>query len=177
MLDRRASTFDAEPFSLAAVLPGKLLRAFPELRLKGNVAGTLCRSQKSREILLLGFDQGNALLLQAHRFVEQIAYVLLVRLIPTRHLHAKITPRIPLLREQLVHLGREAGIGLLELSELSIGKSEPLLGKLRRLCAELLLERGTPWINRRGGGLGKHHRSNEQASDAETKQAFGHRVS
>ena len=82
MLDRRAATIDAEAFSLAAVLPRQLLRAHPELRLEGDIAGALRRGQEPREILLLRFDQGDALLLQAHRVVEQIAYVLLVRLVP-----------------------------------------------------------------------------------------------
>jgi hypothetical protein len=176
MFDRRPTIIDTQPFSLAAVLPRQLLRAHSELRLKGDVAGTLRRSQESREILLLRFDQGDALLLQAHRVVEEIAYMLLIRLVPSRHLHAKLTPRAALLRHELVHLRREAGVGLLQLSELSVSKSELLLRELRRLRAELLLERGTPWIHRRGNGLGCYHLRHEQAQYAETKQAFDHRV-
>jgi len=176
MLDRAGPPFDAEPFSLAAIPPRQLLRAHPELCLEGDVAGTLCRSQESREIFLLRFDHGDALLLQAHSVVEEIAYVLLVRLVSAGHLHAKLTPRIALLRHQLIHLRREARVGLFELSELSICKSEFLLSKLRRLRAKLLLERRAPWIRRRVRGLAIHHWRDEQTQNAEAEQAFDHRV-
>ena len=139
MLDRRATTVEAEPFSLAGVLPCQLLRAHPELRLEGDIAGALRRSQEPREILLLRFHQGDTLLLQAHRVVEEIADVLLVSLVPARHLHAKLPPRIALLRYELVHLRREARVRLLQLRELSISESKLLLRKLRRLRSELLL--------------------------------------
>jgi hypothetical protein len=176
MLDCVAPAFDSEAFSLAAILPGQLLSAHSELGLERDVAGTLCRRQESREILLLSFDEGDALLLQAHRVVEEIAYVLLVRLVPARHFRAKLVPRFALLRDQLVHLRREPRVRLLQLCELGIGKSKLLLRERRRLGAELLLESGTPGIRRRGDGLASCHRSDERAQYEDAKQAFDHRV-
>ena len=105
-----------------ASLPRELLRPLPELRLKSDVARALHGSQKPGELLLLGFDERDALLLQSYRSVEQVADVLLVRGIPRHHLLSELSSDVTLLRGQLAQLRRKSRIRLLELRELSVGQ-------------------------------------------------------
>jgi hypothetical protein len=116
--------------TLIGIVAGELLRAAPDLRLKGQITRALNGRQESREILLLGLDECDALLLQTEGIVEKCAHVLLVRLVSGRHFHPELAPRLALLHDELILLWGEPRIRLRELGELRIGETEPLLRHL-----------------------------------------------
>jgi hypothetical protein len=121
-------------------LSGELLRALPKLLLQRDVARALNRSHEAREILLLGFDDPDALFLQLQRFVEKITDALLIGR-SRSHLDAELAPRLALLRCDLIELWAEASVRLFQLCHLPIVQADPLLGKPGNTLAKLLLER------------------------------------
>src|SRR5688500_5640242 len=62
------------------ILTRELVCPVPELCLQREISCALYRREKGCKLLLLGFDQCDALLLQANRRVEQCAHPGLVRL-------------------------------------------------------------------------------------------------
>ena len=160
---------------LPASLPREFFSALPELRLKKDVAGALHGSQKSREIPLFGFNDRNALFLQAESGVKQVADALLVRRIPGHHLLSELSPDVTVLRGQLTELRRKPRVRLLEPLELTIGQAQSLLCELGRALPELLLQSGpVAW---RGSSrtlrASRHHRD-EQRENRESKHWLHH---
>jgi len=146
------------------------------LRLKPDVARALYRSKKPGEILLLGLDQRDALLLQTHSVVEQVTHVLLVGLIPGGHFQSKLTPGIALLHHQLIELWGVSRARFLELCQLRVGEAQLLLGNLGGPLAELPLE-CSPVRARRGLGhrlRAERHRREQQRERCKSSQSFHH---
>ena len=137
-----APSLRTEALFRPASLPRELLRPLSKLRLKGDVARTLNRSQKTGEVFLLCLDDTETLPLQAERGVDQVADVLLIRGIPGHHLLSELASDITLLCSQLAQLRRVSRVRLLELSELSVVETESLLHELGCALFELLLESG-----------------------------------
>jgi hypothetical protein len=121
------------------ILTRELLCPVPELRLKREVPRPLNGRQKPGELLLLRLDEGDSLLLQADRGVEQSAYARLVRL-RGRKLPPKLSPAAPLLSHDGAQLGPVASVDPLELLHLRIIQSQTFAGYLRCTITDLLLE-------------------------------------
>jgi hypothetical protein len=146
---------------------GKLLRAPPELLLESNVSRALDGCHEPREILLLFLDERDALFLQPQGCVEQLVHVLLIRLASSGHLEPELLPRFPLLCRQLVEPRRKAAVGLLQLSHLPIGQSDPILRHLGSALAELLFQGRTIRL-RNGAGdrlCGSNSRTHDEQRD------------
>ena len=159
----------------SAALPRELFRALSELRLKKDVAGALHWSQKSREILLLGFNDRNALFLQAESCVKQVADALLVRRIPGHHFLSELSPDVTVLRGQLTEPRRKPPVRSLELLELSIGQAQSLLCELGRALPELLLQSGpVAWRGRSHTLRASRHHRDEQRENRESKHWLHH---
>src|SRR5690349_7928661 len=136
--EARAAAFEAIRI-LARVLSRHFLRPTTELCLERDIAGTLHRSHEAREILLLGLDDRDPLLLQRDGLIDQRTDVLLIG-VRGSELDPQLSTRLALAGEQLLHLRREARVRLLELRHLVIAQPESLLGHRGHALPQLLLE-------------------------------------